>query len=120
MDIQGLLMRAERAGLRLWAENNTLQVQGKRTAESETILAELGERWRLVLMVMANRDAGCPSELTAHTAHEYSWECDPDTCYCYGVSDGTPKWCRDVPCRWVWGDNHTYGVGGTGQAGIRH
>jgi len=46
---------------------------------------------------------GCRNPFTPHSVHKFSWECDPDSCYCYKMF-GYPLLCQSEPCRWVWLD----------------
>lgn len=46
---------------------------------------------------------GCHNPFTPHESHDYSWECDPDSCYCYKMF-GYPRLCQSELCRWVWPD----------------
>jgi hypothetical protein len=46
---------------------------------------------------------GCHNPFTPHSEHEFPWECDPNSCYCYRMF-GYPRLCQGVPCRWIWPD----------------
>lgn len=43
----------------------------------------------------------CHNPFTPHASHGNPWECDPDSCYCY-QHFGYPRFCKGVPCRWIW------------------
>lgn len=69
----------------------------------ELLLAELRRRREEVRSELERRGRGyrCVNGLTPHDTHEYPWECDPRSCYCY-TQFKKPVACAGVPCRWTW------------------
>jgi hypothetical protein len=106
MDAIELIVECHSLGARFNVENGVLHVMAPKQLP-DNLRAELRAHKQQVIMCLnAARPSACSNPFTPHETHEYPWECDPNTCYCYRVY-GYPRYCQGVPCRWVWPSKNT-------------
>ncbi len=100
MNAEAIAQRARELGVTLTVAGDRIRYAPKSATPPDFVDA-LREHKAEVLQVLRDREKHCRNSLTPHAGHEYPWECDPNTCYCYREF-GYPRMCQGVPCRWVW------------------
>ena len=106
MDAIELINQCRDIGAVLIVENNKLRVRTPQPLP-DNLRVELKEhKLQVIMCLKAARLSVCGNPFTPHETHEFPWECDPNSCYCYREY-GYPRLCRGVPCRWVFpNQNH--------------
>ena len=100
MDAIELINQCRDIGAVLIVENNKLRVRTPQPLP-DNLRVELKEhKLQVIMCLKAARLSVCGNPFTPHETHEFPWECDPNSCYCYREY-GYPRLCRGVPCRWV-------------------
>lgn len=113
MEIIELLDNLKQSGIQLKIENGKLRFHPKSAMTPE--MMELLRQYKQQILVYLIHERGwveslylnppeCHNPFTPHSSHEHSWECDPNSCYCY-QRFGYPRYCRGAPCRWIWPKN---------------
>ena len=103
MDAVEVIAQCRSLGAVLVPEGDTLRVRA--ATPLPDYLRELlrVNKTQVGLVLKLCQSTVCSNPLTPHTRHERSWECDPDSCYCWRTFL-YPRICQGVPCRWVWPD----------------
>ncbi|MFC1902672.1 hypothetical protein ACFLX4_01200 [Chloroflexota bacterium] len=111
MHISGLIEALSQHGIELMPDGGRLyfQPRGAATAEIQDPLKQhkqqlidfINRQPKWSVLQIYDNPTGCHNPFTPHSTHEFPWECNPDTCYCY-KEFGYPRFCQGVPCRWVW------------------
>lgn len=113
MNAQDVLEQANRRGIELRVVRDCIRYRPKSKAPAEFVEA-LRQHKAEIMTYLSQRQkeakpspgldpALCRNPLPPHSAHEYPWECDPNTCLCYRQWQ-YPRLCQCMPCRWVWPD----------------
>ena len=113
MYVIDLIEQIRQSGIELKVEGTKLRFYPQ-SAMTPHLLAILRD-YKQQVMVYLIRELGAPADLyynppschnsfTPHASHEYPWECDPHSCYCFHQY-GYPRLCQGVPCRWIWPKN---------------
>ena len=110
MYVVDLIDNLRRQGIQLRIENGKLCFHPK-SAVTPEMLETLRQHKQQVLVYLIHEQGGveslyanpptCHNPFTPHSSHEYTWECDPNSCHCY-QRFGYPRYCQGVPCRWIW------------------
>lgn len=101
MDIIDLIARCRSMGAVLSVEDESLRVVAPFPLPDDLRSAIRAHKTQVMLCLRSSQKSSCGNPFTPHETHEYPWECDPNTCFCYR-DFGYPRLCEGVPCRWVW------------------
>ena len=101
MDVIELINRCRAMGAVLTVEDDSLWVVAPVKLPDDLRTALRESKTQVILCLRLKEKSECHNPLTPHDTHEFPWECDPNTCYCYREY-GEPRYCQGVPCRWVW------------------
>jgi len=101
VDIIDLVARCRSMGAVLSIENESLRIVAPSPLPDDLRSAIRAHKTQVMLYLRLFPKSLCGNPFTPHETHEYPWECDPNTCYCYREF-GYPRLCEGVPCRWVW------------------
>jgi hypothetical protein len=114
MDVIELINRCRSLGAVLKVEEDSLLVRAPAKLPDDLRVAIKENKTQVILCLRLSVKTECHNPLTPHETHEYPWECDPNSCYCYRVY-GYPHMCPGVPCRWVFPDkNKINGINSNG------
>lgn len=111
MDVSDLLGELSRRGVRLVTDGEHLRFKPREAVTME-LLEELRQhKGDIITQLRPHQKAKappryqnppeCSNSFTPHSEHEFPWECDPNSCYCF-QQYGYPHFCQGAPCRWVW------------------
>jgi hypothetical protein len=105
MDAIDLIAQCRSMGAVLSVEGDSLLVTTPLPLNEDLRAAIRANKHDLLILVRLSQISGCSNPITAHEAHEYPWECDPNSCLCFR-DYGYPRFCQGAPCRWVWPDGY--------------
>ena len=108
MDAVDIIAQCREVAAVLTLEGKSVMVRAPRPVPPRQREALESARNAVVACLSACRELACANLHTPHSAHVYSWECEPMACECYCLFK-MPKWRGKVSCRWVWPAPHQCG-----------
>ena len=103
MEASEIVEWAHKMGISLNSVGDKIRYAPKSRTPPE--LVRLLQEHKAEVLTLLSERSECHNTLTPHENHEYPWECDPETCYCYRHF-GYPRFCQGIPYRWVWPDGY--------------